>query len=621
MMDQATFERAVDDLLDKQDKMSGLFMYGGAGECFACTEKVVTMQYKVAQDKRNMPEPCRLRNAAERKKNAEDINILYDTLSNRSCGCALHDKGCFNAVAYHLGFSAPDAVVQIRIKARYSGDSWRKTAALNLEEIIHRLIDRSQQKFIPRFPPDQNGKLVCRDAFLYLMHVPLATFTDMLQKVNDPDAELTKQHKKLQKRLAQGERGPVAENQIGWLRAQIGDAAQNPPNRTIAKKLLMYIPVLATVDDPDEGIKGRKMRKPPVQLWYMRYLTHCANDDRISADEMGSLEYFRVNLKKAAAELGVEISNNHGILGDCFVCSYVCRTLSSKSHASKSDKEHAHKVEQAHSDMIRRLRNEVKDSQQASARYFQGKGGDSIYFEQDGMGKQNTFLPFLAHNRSKSAGSASDLLQLHFMLHIVAGLGMFLVWSPLFIKGGADFNMTCWWTVLMHMTGELKLTLPRRWNFHSDRGDGNWSVATLGFYALLCALGFAEEVYVGAYPKDHGHCDVDREMAILRHYLRGNRRKNSCSGSNMLVPFSYGMPGIEKWGEDEYDVSVEGAVRRAYNSKKERMKAIFCLQGADGYPDPAHVYIKRVQSIHWHLRYASVCYTSYKDLFTVCSLC
>jgi hypothetical protein len=86
---------------------------------------------------------------------------------------------------------------------------------------------------------------------------------------------------------------------------------------------------------------------------------------------------------------------------------------------------------------------------------------------------------------------------------------------------------------------------------------------------------------VGAYPKDHGHCDVDREMAILRHYLRGCARKNRQSGRNMLVPFSYGNPAIEKWGEGEYDVSVEGAIRHAYNSKKQRMKAVFCLQGTD----------------------------------------
>jgi hypothetical protein len=213
----------------------------------------------------------------------------------------------------------------------------------------------------------------------------------------------------------------------------------------------------------------------------LRYLTYCANDDRIRGDQLGSLEYFRINLKEAAKELGVEISDNHGILGDCFVCAYICRVFSSHSHSSDADRAHAQQVEDVHSAMIRRLRSDVKDSQQASARYFQGLGGDSVYFEQDGMGKSNTYIPFLANNRSKSAGAASELLQLHYMLHIVAGLGMFLVWSPLFIKGGADFSMTCWWTVLMHVTGELKFELPRRWNFHSDRGDGNWSVATLGY--------------------------------------------------------------------------------------------------------------------------------------------
>jgi hypothetical protein len=317
------------------------------------------------------------------------------------------------------------------------------------------------------------------------MHVPASTYTKVLLKISDPNVPARDWHKKLARQLA--DRGPVADNQIRWLRNKIGQVAQNPPNRGIAKALEMYMPLLVTADDPDEGRKGRKMRKPPVRLWYLRYLQECVNNDSIRAHELGCLDYFRQNLKKAANEMGVEISDNHGILGDCFVCSYVCQIFSSGSHSSPVEIAHATKIEQLHSNMIQRLRNQTKDAQQASARYFQGLGGDTIYFEQDGVGKHNTFVPFLANNRSKSAHSPSELLQLYFMMHIVAGLGLYIVWAPPFVKGGSDFNMTCWWTVLMDVT-DRGFKLPRHLKFHSDRGDGNWSVGQLAFDGLLCAL-------------------------------------------------------------------------------------------------------------------------------------
>ena len=65
--------------------------------------------------------------------------------------------------------------------------------------------------------------------------------------------------------------------------------------------------------------------------------------------------------------MGVEISDNHGILGDCFVCSYVAQIFSSGSHSSPAEIAHAAKIEQLHSHMIQRLRNEVKDEAEISA--------------------------------------------------------------------------------------------------------------------------------------------------------------------------------------------------------------------------------------------------------------
>jgi hypothetical protein len=61
-----------------------------------------------------------------------------------------------------------------------------------------------------------------------------------------------------------------------------------------------------------------------------------------------------------------------------------------------------------------------------------------------------------------------------------------------------------------------------------------------------CALGAAQEVTRGAFPKDHGHGDGDREMAVNRHYHHGNRRRDWCTGHCVIVPQAYGDPAISK---------------------------------------------------------------------------
>ena len=197
-----------------------------------------------------------------------------------------------------------------------------------------------------------------------------------------------------------------AECQRAWLRERIEESIQNPPNRRCNWLDEGEIQVLATTDDPDEGAKGKKIRKPPLQLWYLRYLSACANDDTIDPDEYGCFSYFRQNMKELAREMAVEVTNNLGILGDCFVCAYIASVFTDP-HATVADKKHAMQVELLHSSMIRRMRKQTKEYEQASAQYFRGEGGKAIQLEQDGIGKHNTFVPFLANNRSKSANNSS----------------------------------------------------------------------------------------------------------------------------------------------------------------------------------------------------------------------
>jgi hypothetical protein len=76
------------------------------------------------------------------------------------------------------------------------------------------------------------------------VNVPASTYKKLLLKISDPNVPARDWHKKLARQLA--DRGPVADNQLRWLRNKIEQVAQNPPKRVIAKALEMYMPLLVT---------------------------------------------------------------------------------------------------------------------------------------------------------------------------------------------------------------------------------------------------------------------------------------------------------------------------------------------------------------------------------------
>jgi hypothetical protein len=87
----------------------------------------------------------------------------------------IHDIGCFAAFAQSFGFHATRVIIDQRL-LRYSNPSeYIKKSQADLEEALRRLVDFQQHKLVPRFPPmhNQNGLLVCRDVFLYLMRLPV----------------------------------------------------------------------------------------------------------------------------------------------------------------------------------------------------------------------------------------------------------------------------------------------------------------------------------------------------------------------------------------------------------------------------------------------------------------
>ena len=82
----------------------------------------MTKRYAVDRTKKDMPEPCKARKGNERKADAKDLSLLIDVLTNRNCGCEIHDISCFAAVAQPLGFHATRITIDQRL-LRYSNPS------------------------------------------------------------------------------------------------------------------------------------------------------------------------------------------------------------------------------------------------------------------------------------------------------------------------------------------------------------------------------------------------------------------------------------------------------------------------------------------------------------------
>jgi hypothetical protein len=88
-----------------------------------------------------MPEPCKPRKGNERKGDAEDLPLLIDVLTNRNCGCEIHDIGCFAAIAQSFRLHTTRIIIDQRL-LRYSNPSeYMKKSQANLEETLRRLAD------------------------------------------------------------------------------------------------------------------------------------------------------------------------------------------------------------------------------------------------------------------------------------------------------------------------------------------------------------------------------------------------------------------------------------------------------------------------------------------------
>jgi hypothetical protein len=165
---------ALEQHLRRLDQVLGFDLFGGGEAVEASSAKIMTKRYAVDRTKKDMPEPCKARKGSERKDDAEDVGLFINVLTNRNCGCEIHDIGCFAAIAQSFGFHTTRIIIDQQLLLRYSSASdYMKKSLSSLEETLRRLINLQQHKLVPRFSLDQNGLLVFFLSFqhrLYLVH-------------------------------------------------------------------------------------------------------------------------------------------------------------------------------------------------------------------------------------------------------------------------------------------------------------------------------------------------------------------------------------------------------------------------------------------------------------------
>ena len=87
----------------------------------------------------------------------------------------------------------------------------------------------------------------------------------------------------------------------------------------------------------------------------------------------------------------------------------------------------------------------------------------------------------------KKINNVKDSLLFAVQMNVVAGYGLAVQFALPYLETGTDWNLTCMLYTLLGIVAELgrKRCLPKDLKVLTDGGDGNWSVATCCFYALL----------------------------------------------------------------------------------------------------------------------------------------
>jgi hypothetical protein len=105
---------------------------------------------------------------------------------------------------------------------------------------------------------------------------------------------------------------------------------------------------------------------------------------------------------------------------------------------------------------------------------------------------------------------------------IIGGYGILIFYSLPYLETGTDWNLTCMALTLLTIARNSKKMLPRELNVLTDGGDGNWSVATTCFYALLVYYDIFEVITVHRLPPGHTHGMADALISFFSRWRWGS---------------------------------------------------------------------------------------------------
>jgi hypothetical protein len=199
----------------------------------------------------------------------DDIGELARVLNSTSCGCALYEGGCPNAVKSFLGSDWDDMIRAERMK-RYTG---RPAPTKVASDLTRQAITENTANGV--FQPTFLKLAVCRDVWLYLSHTSRSLYQHIMRELNLSPAE--KMEREMQQvtgrinKVGAHNKESARDNQSRWLRTKIKNRIQNPPNRS-NEATESEMQLRATEDNPDAAQTSSALRKPPLSTWYQSYL-------------------------------------------------------------------------------------------------------------------------------------------------------------------------------------------------------------------------------------------------------------------------------------------------------------------------------------------------------------
>ena len=475
------------------------------------------------------------------------------------------------------------AIGQIR-EARYTkqlsaNDS--RSYKRQLEDFLVSSRQPETGRFIFKVPFWDPMCTVCFDAFKWFHHIPESSLQRTLALVARGESGVKAQPRAMSP-------SPIKEQMSSWFHAWLaGNVQTAPADRTLRDDDGNKLHLLALSDgDEDDGGEGgqgggedaaeatgndkHELKRPRWSDVYLEYLAEIEADAALSGAP-GTAAYFRktcVGILRTR-EPKVHVVRDLGVSGDCVKCMQIDALLQKKTHSEKESallRKLLH-PKLGHRCFVRAYRSFLRNCAHAAV----ASNDRKLYMEQDAAGQNNTFVPWFCKIRehSKHVNSAKHGMPFKVQMNVVAGFGLCVQYAIPYLKTGTNFNLTCVVTCLSAMAAQGR-RIPDDIVVVTDGGDGNWSVATICFWALLVKLKIIKTATIHRLGVGHTHIDADGKISYFS--------KARWQAWMICVDMGDGPPKKEQINHHTPN-SFRDSVAGIFNRKKNLLKHACTLRG------------------------------------------